>query len=189
MIDNHSNNTGFSTPHIRPPSLIADSGSSGNFATLDLPVTNKRRTTHPITIQLPNGNHVTSTHKADLDLPMLLPAARHVHLVPGLHNYSLLSIGQLCDAGYHITFGSASMKVFHDDVCILQGSRSSHTKLWHINSVAPAPAHLAATAIANPKTAELVAFAHANLFPPCYINFGTGNPKWLSNQFPWSYVI
>ena len=168
MPDNHSNETGFSATHIRPPTLIADSGSSANFATLDLPVTNKRLTTHPITIQLPNGDHVTSTHEAELDQPMFLPAAHHVHLVPGLHNYSLLSIGQLCDAGYQATFDHTYMKVFHNNVCILQGTRSSTTKLWHIHSVAPAPVHLAATTITDPKTAEWSPLHMPLCFPLLY---------------------
>jgi hypothetical protein len=68
--------------------LIADSGSSGNSATFELHFVNQRPNRCPITIQLPNGEHVVSTHEAELDLPMLLPAARHVHLVPGLHNCS-----------------------------------------------------------------------------------------------------
>ena len=109
-------------PHL----LIANSGSSSNFATLDLPVTNKRPTMHHITIQLPNGDLVTSTHEAELTLSMLLPIACHVHLVPGLKNCLLLSIGQLCDAGYSVTFDKDCMYILHHGLCILFGNPDAH---------------------------------------------------------------
>jgi hypothetical protein len=62
-----------------PPShclILTDSGSSGNYATFDLSVVNQQPTSCPITIQLPNGEHVVSTHEAELDIPILLLAAR-----------------------------------------------------------------------------------------------------------------
>jgi hypothetical protein len=62
------------------------------------PVVNKRISTNPIRIQIPNRSIIESTHKADLDVPMLRPAARWAHIVPELHNCSLLSIGTFCDA-------------------------------------------------------------------------------------------
>ena len=176
-------------PACPPITLIADSGSSGNFATFDLPVLNKRPTsTQPITIQLPNGDQVFSTHEAELDLPMLLPDARHMHLVPGLHNCLLLSIGQLCDAGYDVHFTRTHMHVLIDGCCIIQGHRSTTTKLWHVPSTTGTamptsppsyPTHSAATAIGTHKAADLVAFAHATLFSPALSTL----EKALSNGF------
>ena len=128
---------------------------------------NKRPATNPITIQLPNGDRVMSTHEAELNLPMLLPAARHVHLVPGLHECSLLSIGQLCDAGYQVIFNRDTMSVLLHGKRVLQGARSLTTKLWHVNlTCEPTQIETAAAAIDSRKTAELVAFAHATLFSP-----------------------
>jgi hypothetical protein len=158
-----------------PITLIADSGSSGKYATIDLPVINSQTTTTPITIKLPNGHHVTSTHESKLNLPMLLPAARHVHIVPGLHNCSLLSIGQLCDsAGYEVLFINRYMSVLSDGQCILQDNRSAATRLWHVtttnvNLPLPAPPHYAATAIGSPPASALVSFAHADLFSPALL--------------------
>ena len=155
--------------HFPPITLIADSGSSGNYTTLDLPVVNQRPSSCPVTIQLPNGKQIVSIHEAELDIPMLLPAAQHVHLVPGLQNCSLLSIGQLCDSGYEVKFTSTHMTVLLDDQCILQGHCSASTKLWHVSSTTPAPTipvpiNFTAAAISTtPKAANLVAFAHATL--------------------------
>ena len=102
---------------------------------------------------------------------MLLPAARHVHIVPGLHNCSLLSIGQLCDSGYEVLFTKLHMSVLSDGHCILQGHRSTTTRLWHVTTTSidpplPTPTHYAAAAIGSPNAPALVAFAHAALFSP-----------------------
>ena len=88
-------------------------------------------------------------------------------LVPGLHNCSLLSIGQLCDAGYTVTFDHEQMRIMLENKCVLNGERSPTTRLWHIQPhCEPVGNHSAATAIASPKAAQLVAFAHATLFSP-----------------------
>jgi hypothetical protein len=50
-----------------------------------------------------------STHEAELDLPSLPLAARHVHIVPTLSTHSLLLIGQLCDAGCEVTFDATTI--------------------------------------------------------------------------------
>ena len=169
--------------------LIADSGSSDHFATLNMPVVNKRPTTCPITIQLPNGNQVVSTHQAELDLPMLSPLARHVHIVPGLQEFSLLSIGQLCDAGYSICFDKNVMRVLSsDDTCVLTGTRSSLTRLWHIcPPTSPSATHIAASATTNRQNktgAELVAFAHATLFSPAISTLQLALDKGYLINFP-----
>ncbi len=118
---------GFSIISASPPSLIADSGSSSNFATLDLVMVNKCRTINLITIQLPNEETVTSTHKAELDLPILLSVARHVLLAQGLRGFSLLTIGQLCDSGFMVNFDKSTMQVSLHGVCVLQGTQSPKT--------------------------------------------------------------
>jgi hypothetical protein len=74
----------FSTNHL----AIADTGSTANFGTIDVPVLNKRPTLNPITIHNPNGSIMTSTHEAELDLPMLPPAARHIHIVEFIVGWS-----------------------------------------------------------------------------------------------------
>ena len=70
-----------------PPSLVAerhvaDSGATANFGTLTLPVKNRRATTNPIHIRMPNGTIAASTHEGELDWPDIPEAARKVHLVP-----------------------------------------------------------------------------------------------------------
>jgi hypothetical protein len=155
-------------------------------------VINKRVTTRPIGIANPNGSIMYSTHEADLDLPSLPLAARRVHIVPALQSSSLLSMGQLCDAGCRVTFDAAqSVNVHLQDQLLLTGARDHAIGPWHLglhvdtsktskNHVPPtAPADDTAScplappllqhsyaAMQSVTPAELVACAHAALFSP-----------------------
>jgi hypothetical protein len=139
---------------------------------LAFPVINKRPTTNPIHIQTADGGIMTSTHKAELDMPMLNSAARHVHVVPGLKGCSLLFIARLCDAGYQVHFNHIDMRVLLCEQYILIGHHNPANKLWKIElEHPPLPAihqhhHIATAAIGSPTAADLVTFAHATLFSP-----------------------
>jgi len=144
--------------------LIADTGSTAHFCTTDTPVVNKRFARNPISIRNPNGSTMQSTHEADLDLPNLPPAARRVHIVPDLAHHSLISIGQLCDAGCDVTFDAFTATVRYNNKIVLHGHRTPATKLWHLTL--PAEEEQANAAIGSATPAQLVAFAHAALFSP-----------------------
>jgi hypothetical protein len=68
------------TPSTGPPILTADSACTETYVSLSCPVLNKRLTQNPIKIKIPNGVTIESTHVAEIDLPMLRPAARKAHL-------------------------------------------------------------------------------------------------------------
>jgi len=70
---------------------------------------------------------MTSTHEAELDLPMLPPNAPHVHIVPDLTSLSLIAIGQLCDAGCIVTFDAATITCEWNGQIILVGQRAPNT--------------------------------------------------------------
>ena len=110
---------------------------------------------------------MTSTHEADLDLPMLPLAARHVHIVPDLACPTLLSMGQFCDSGCTAIFNADNVTISLDDTVLLTGHRDCTTKLWHLSLPGPDPVpHCANAAIGAATPADLVAFAHAALFSP-----------------------
>jgi hypothetical protein len=53
---------------------------------------------------------------------------------PGMANQSLLSVGQLCDKGYIVTFKRASVTICDSEKAqILTGPRDLNTGLWRIN--------------------------------------------------------
>ena len=81
-------------------SINADTGTTGNFIALSdaAVLLNIRPAINGISVALPNGDIITSTHTATLNLPSLPLSARAAHVFPGLTG-SLLSIGLLTDAG------------------------------------------------------------------------------------------
>jgi hypothetical protein len=91
---------------------------------------NKRLTQNPVTVAMPNGTIIRSTHEADLNLPQLTPKARHIHLCPGLHSQPLLSMGQLCDAGCIVTFDKATFTITYNKLVIITGHRTAATLLY-----------------------------------------------------------
>jgi hypothetical protein len=126
-----------------------------------------------------------STHEAELDLPSLPLAARRVHIVPALHTSSLLSMGQLCDAGCIVTFDATSVTVHLANERILEGIRTPETGLWQLSIVPTSPPppllqqstplllHQSFSAVHSATPSELVAFAHATLFSPALSTLDT----------------
>jgi hypothetical protein len=66
-------------PRIPPsqPGLLADTGTTSTFVSIEYPVINKRIALNPIAIRNPNGSIMYSTtHDAELDIPNLPLSAR-----------------------------------------------------------------------------------------------------------------
>ena len=84
---------------------ILDSGATSHFLVTDASATGISVATNPITVTIPDGTKLTSTHKRELDLPLLPKAARTGHVIPGMSSHSLVSVVTLCNAGYRVVFG------------------------------------------------------------------------------------
>jgi hypothetical protein len=75
-----------------------------------------------------------SSHTAELEIPELNAAAYKARFFPGMANHSLLSVGQLCDKGYIVTFKQAAVTICDPgNSQILSGPRDMNTGLWRIN--------------------------------------------------------
>jgi hypothetical protein len=121
---------------VGPPALsmsIADSGATSHFVTIDAPAINRKVTNNPLAITTANGKLMYSTHTAELNIPYLPFAARLCHVVPKLDPYSLVSIGQLCDADCDVLFQLKVMTVICENTVIMQGRRARSTGLWHLD--------------------------------------------------------
>ncbi|KAI2490331.1 hypothetical protein MHU86_24250 [Fragilaria crotonensis] len=158
---------------------IADTGCTGHYIHITTPHFDRTIANPSISVLLPDGSTIHSTHTATLDLPLLPPAARFAHIFPTLSSGSLLSIGLLCDHGCTATFNPHSVDITLDGATILTGTRSPTTNLWTIDLSAhqpPArpiflshhqPSHSINALLANDATiARRVAFYHAALFSP-----------------------
>jgi hypothetical protein len=87
-----------------------------------------------LTVRLPNGATIESTHTAALDKPELNKDASIANFFPGMANHSLLSVGQLFNEGYTVTFRIDSVTIHNSrEIQILKGARDLDTELWRIN--------------------------------------------------------
>ena len=148
------------------PTAIADSGSTGHFLAIDTPNLQALPTTAPITVALPDGSTIQSTHTAELDLLPLPKSARTAHLFPALTNTSLLSIGKLADAGCTATFNKHYLIIKWRGRELLKGNRCPHTGLWQVPLQTKPFHHQAHTITNTSKASDLVKFSHSALFSP-----------------------
>ena len=61
--------------HKATATALSDSGATSHFLVEGAQVTNKRITVQPITITLPDGNTLQSTHTCNVDIPWIRGAA------------------------------------------------------------------------------------------------------------------
>ena len=78
---------------------MLDQGATIHLLALGALVHNKIVARKPISVTLPEVTQVHSTHTGDFDMPLLPTSARHFHIIPGLANYSPISVAKLCEAG------------------------------------------------------------------------------------------
>jgi hypothetical protein len=126
----------FLTPPLlyHDETVIVDSGCTGHFLLIDAPCRNKIKVKNPLRVRLPNGETMDSTNTSSLDIPEISEAASVEHFPPYMANNSLLSVGQLCNDGYYVTFRIDDIKIYNlAGKSILKGQRDLGTGLWRIN--------------------------------------------------------
>jgi hypothetical protein len=110
------------------------------------------------------------SHTADLDIPELNAAASKAHVLPGMAHHSLLSVGQLCDEGYRVTFQRDTVTICNSENSrLLSGPRDETTGLWQINLTQTdkhKPTPIAKSVYELSNTGALVHYLHKALFSP-----------------------
>jgi hypothetical protein len=111
-----------------------------------------------------------SSHTAELEIPELNAATSKANVFTGMANHSLLSVGQLCDEGYIVTFKQASVTICDTQKSqILNGPRDLDTGLWRIN-LKQTNNHISEPISNNVyelrNTGSLVHYLHNALFSP-----------------------
>jgi hypothetical protein len=118
----------------------------------------------------PQRRHRGVLRTAELDIPELNAAASKSHVFPGMSNHSLLSVGQLCDEGYIVTFKQASVTICDSEKSqILSGPRDLNNGLWRINFKETnnhIPEPIANNVYELRNTGALVHYLHKALFSP-----------------------
>jgi hypothetical protein len=149
---------------------IVDSGCTGHFLLVTAPCLNKVVSRYPLTVRLPDGATMESSHTADLDIPELNADASKAHVLPGMAHHYLLSSGQLCDEGYTVTFRRDTVTICNSkNSKLLSGPRDDITGLWRINlkqTVKHIPDPIANNVYELRNTWALVHYLHKALFSP-----------------------
>jgi hypothetical protein len=120
----------YQTPPLLEPheTEIVDSGCTDHFLLVNAPCLNKVKSQTPLTVRLPNGATMESSHTTELNIPHLNAAASIAHVFHGMANHSLLSVGHFCNEGYVVTFKDASVTVCDSQKFqIMSGPRDSDT--------------------------------------------------------------
>ena len=155
-----------------------DSGATNHYFTQKDAkyLSNLQSTTMGPTVQLPNADCISTTAKGTLPLKAKLPAsATTTYVLPQLQT-SLISLGQLADAGCHICLDKNTLKVFRNFKRILTGHRNKSDGLWDIpllpqngNVTKTFSPYLHKSNVIIPKRTNistLLQYMHASLFSP-----------------------
>ena len=119
-------------PKIKNYLGVGDSGSTGHYIKIDhsTALKNVRPTKKGITVFLPDGKSIKSTHIGELDWPEVPKSARIAHIFPELKG-SLISIGLLCENRLIAKFTDNTLEISnHKGRTIMQGTRCPITKMW-----------------------------------------------------------
>jgi hypothetical protein len=140
--------------------------------------------TETVRISLPDSSFMEATHSAILDLPNIPISASMVYLFPKLAG-SLISVSQLCDAGFTVLFTISEVIVKNaENIVVLNGRRtgslytvtpdSVHPEAHSNSRIVGINSHLLDSCnrvIRHDSQAERVAFYHAAMGSPSIPTF------------------
>jgi hypothetical protein len=112
---------------------ILDSGCTSNFLSAAAPCSDKQAAHVPLNVNMPNGTTIQSSHTCNLLLTDLTHQARQAHILPGLVHNSHISVGQLCDNEYSVTFTQDQVTVSGNGKDVMYGSRDPKSRIWRVN--------------------------------------------------------
>ena len=117
---------------MQPQLAAVDSGCSAHTIRQDAHVASKTPLTVPKICGTPTGHTMSSNMSAILDIPNMPQQAKLAHIYPNLRYRSLISVGQLCDAGYEVTFDKNTVSVVNQNTHAvdLQGFRDRKSGLY-----------------------------------------------------------
>ena len=167
------NNLSSRTPPAFTDNYAAlDSGCTDDFLKANSPHTNRQVATRPITVTIPSGAGIRSSHTCDIHLTDM--PARQGHILPDLV-HSLLSVGKFCDDGYQVLFDRNKCAILRNHKPILQGHRDPVSRLWLMPLAPPSnerhptlePSQAYGLSASSSSTkSELLQFLHASAFSP-----------------------
>ena len=126
------------TPPYKTTCALADTGTSGHYVAMDVPLTDMEITSPGLEVTVSNKSSMTSTHSGFLNLHADLP--REATKAYKFRNitHSLISIGQLCKYGCKAIFDADKLHIHYKGKLILTGIRNPSSNMWVLPINAPA---------------------------------------------------
>jgi hypothetical protein len=161
----------FNPSQPSPCTALLDSRFTAHFLLENAKCSNIKSTTTLLSVRLPNHYTITSTHTATLNMPSLPQAERQAHILPGLAQHSLLSVGQMCDSRCSVTFTASNVTFKNGDSTILTGQRDKESSLWRVPlDLAPplnvGQEHSAHNVYEQTSIQDTITYLHACCFIP-----------------------
>jgi hypothetical protein len=104
-------------------------------------LSNVKATPSGPSVMLPDSTNIQATHSGQLPLHHSLSStATKAHILDGITNSSLVSLGQLCDDNCIAVLDKKKLQVFKSNNCVLQGARNKTDGLWDISLPLPTTA-------------------------------------------------
>eukprot|EP00804_Cyclotella_cryptica_P019007 CCRYP_006480-RA/>CCRYP_006480-RA protein AED:0.25 eAED:0.14 QI:0/0/0/1/1/1/2/0/936 len=154
---------------------IADTGATSIFFTAEATGKNKKPTSNPLQVRIPDGNYLSSTHTMELDLDNLPPEAKQGHVIPGMKGHTLVSLVQLCNAGCNLCMDKNELVISYNNREVMRGIKCPRTGLWLLplsnQGQAKAtylhlPAHSMSNVYHTSTRAEWIQYPHQACFSP-----------------------
>jgi hypothetical protein len=117
---------------------------------------------------MPNGTTIQSSDNCNLLLTDLPQQARQARILPGLVHSSLVSVGQLCDNKYTVTFTQDQVTLSRNGKSVMYGSRDPKSRLWRVNLKQKMESEIVQCNHAhdNNNQKDLINYLHAACFSP-----------------------
>jgi hypothetical protein len=147
---------------------ILDSGCTGNFLSATAPCKSKQAAHIPLSVNMPNGMLIQSSHTYYLLLTDLPLQAMKAHVLIGLVHNSLIYVGQLCVIECDVTFNKDTVSLMNNGKCVMTGARDPQSGLWRVNLINSKTAIQSTCNNAHDTSnhKELINYLHAACFSP-----------------------
>lgn len=86
----------------------------------------------PLSVHLPDGSTLSSTHVCHSDIPGLPSSETKGHVIPGMQGYSLISLINLCDAGCYFMVTNNELAIWYKSQKVLHRQWCPKSALWFL---------------------------------------------------------
>ena len=123
-------------------------------------------TTHAPFIQTANGSHIVASHTGSVSTPTL--SLSDTYFIPNL-TLNLISVGQLCELGFDLWFGSSGCRVQDPRMNQVLGIGRRVERMFKLTSLhlpstsAPPPSHVAHNASVFPLSLWHFSLGHVSI--------------------------